>query len=40
MCQEVDHEVETIQSQTERIINGQGAERAKSALLRIRAGKL
>jgi hypothetical protein len=40
MCQEVDHEVETVQAQTERIINGQGAERAKAALLRIRSGKL
>ena len=28
MCDEVDHEVETIQKQTERIINGQGAQRA------------
>ena len=40
MCQEVDHEVETIQGQTERIINGQAAERAKAALVRIRSGKL
>jgi hypothetical protein len=40
MCQEVDHDVETIQGQTERLINGQAAERAKAALKALRGGKL
>jgi predicted RNA-binding protein with PIN domain len=40
MCQEVDHEVETIQKQTERIINGQGAQRAHQALKVLRGSKV
>jgi len=31
-CDEVDLEVETVQKQTERIINGQGAQRALQAI--------
>ncbi len=40
MCDEVDLEVETIQKQTERIINGQGAQRAIQALKVLRGAKV
>ena len=40
MCDEVDLEVETIQKQTERIINGQGAQRALQALKVLRGAKV
>jgi hypothetical protein len=39
MCDEVDLEVETIQKQTERIINGQGAQRAIQAIKVLRSSK-